>query len=82
VFKFKMLSIFILILLFIISPNLYAQIIKDDFRVNDDTLGGDNRNPEVEIIDNGSAVIVWEDGRNGIRNVYGQLYDNSGNPEG
>jgi hypothetical protein len=82
VFKFKMLSIFILILLFIVSHNLHAQIIKDDFRVNDDTLGGDNSNPVVEIIDDGSAIVVWRDGRNGEKNIYGQAYNNSGNPLG
>ncbi|MCK4529307.1 T9SS type A sorting domain-containing protein, partial [candidate division WOR-3 bacterium] len=70
--------IFALIFLFCLSPNLNAQIIKDDFRVNDDTTGGDNYNPDIAILESGEAIIVWRDGRNGTGNIYGQSYDNAG----
>ena len=77
-FKFKIVLIFAMICLFCLNLNLNAQIIKDDFRVNDDTIGGDNYKPTVEVLSNGDAFVVWEDGRNGIRNIYGQSYDNAG----
>jgi hypothetical protein len=78
-FKFKTLPILVLILFFIVSPTLYSQIIKDDFRVNDDTTGGAHYYPDVELLESGDAIIVWQDGRNGTPNIYGQIYDNSGN---
>lgn len=81
-YKFRMLSIFILILLFIVSLNLYSQIIKDDFRVNDDITGGANYYPAVELMGNGKAIIVWQDMRNGFYNIYGQAYDVNGNTVG
>ncbi|MCK4226058.1 hypothetical protein KAX29_04120, partial [candidate division WOR-3 bacterium] len=64
--------------LFCLSPNLNAQIIKDDFRVNDDTTGGDNYNPDIAILESGEAMVVWRDRRNGANNIYGQSYDNAG----
>ena len=75
----KKFSVFTLILFFIVSPILNAQVIKDDFRVNDDTTGGDNRAPDVEILESGEAIITWRDSRLGIYNVYGQAYDSIGN---
>ncbi|MCK4527307.1 T9SS type A sorting domain-containing protein [candidate division WOR-3 bacterium] len=77
-FKLKIVFIFALFFLFCLSPNLNAQIIKDDFRVNDDTTGGNNYDPVVEITESGEVMIVWEDLRNGSYNIYGQSYDNAG----
>jgi hypothetical protein len=71
-----------LIIFFIANPNLHAQIIKDDFRVNDDTTGGGNRYPVVEMMDDGKTIVVWEDGRNGYSNIYGQFYNTSGDSMG
>jgi hypothetical protein len=81
-FKVKTLFIFTLFFLFCVSSNLNAQIIKDDFRVNDDTTGGDNYNPDIAILESGEAIIVWRDGRNGTGNIYGQSYDNAGSQIG
>jgi hypothetical protein len=78
--KLKTLPIFTLILFFIMIPTLYAQIVKDDFRVNNDTIGGTNAEADVEILENGEEIIVWRDERNGNTNNYGQVYDNTGTP--
>ncbi len=78
--KLKTFSILLSILFFIVSPALYSQVIKDDFRVNDDTTGGTNHAPDVEITESGEEIIVWSDGRNSVNNIYGQAYDNTGNP--
>jgi hypothetical protein len=79
-YKLKTFFIFTLIFFFLANPFLYAQIIKDDFRVNDDTLGGENSKPDVEILENGEELIVWLDYRNGVSNIYGQAYDGTGAP--
>ncbi|MCK4577001.1 hypothetical protein KAU34_11385, partial [candidate division WOR-3 bacterium] len=81
-FKSKIVPIFMFGLLLFVSPNLYSQIIKDDFRINDDTTGGANYYPDVEITENGEAIVVWQDMRNGNYNIYGQAYDVYGDPVG
>jgi hypothetical protein len=81
-FKLKNFSVIILIFSFAVNPVIHAQIIKDDFRINDDVIGGDHRDPDVEILENGEAVIIWRDDRNGQRNVYGQAYDSDGDAVG
>jgi len=78
--KLKNFSIIILMLFLIVSPTLYSQVIKDDFRVNDDVIGGTNNEPNVEILENGEEIIVWADERNGELNTYGQAYDGTGAP--
>jgi hypothetical protein len=78
--KLKTFSILALIFLFTVSLTLSAQVIKDDFRVNDDTVGGTNYTPDVAILESGEEVIVWRDDRNGEPNIYGQAYDNTGAP--
>ncbi|MEO0293335.1 MAG: T9SS type A sorting domain-containing protein [candidate division WOR-3 bacterium] len=55
------------------------ELIKDDFRLNDDEVGGNNYSPDVLIFGNGEEVIFWGDERNGSRNIYGQFYDSLGN---
>jgi hypothetical protein len=81
-FKFEKLFILALVIFFVISPILYAQVIKDDFRVNDDVVGGNNSLPDVQILKSGEEIIVWRDDRNGEANIYGQLYDSTGNSTG
>jgi len=81
-FMVKLFKVFLLFFIFCISSTLSSQVIKDDFRVNDDTTGGDNYHPDIEILENGEAMVVWRDGRNGAPNIYGQPYDNTGTPAG
>lgn len=76
--KFKTFSILALIFFFGASPILCAQIIKDDFRVIDDSIGGDNEYPDVEILESGEEIIVWREGRHAEAHIYGQAYDTGG----
>ena len=71
--------------IFFFSLNLFSQsqyVVKDDFRVNDDTTGNDNYIPTVTLSKNGNGMVVWQDGRNGEINIYGQVYDSLGIPSG
>jgi len=77
--KLKIFCILSLMFFFTTKVPLYAQIIKDDFRVNDDTLGGESSSPVVEILESGEEMIVWVDERNNVENIYGQAYDSTGN---
>lgn len=79
-FKLKNFFVLALIFIFVAILDIQAQIIKDDFRINDDVTGGDHREPDVEILENGETVIIWRDDRNGQRNIYGQAYSSIGNP--
>jgi hypothetical protein len=78
--KLKILYIFTIMFLFAASPILSAQIIKDDFRVNDDAVGGYNISPDVELLESGESIIVWRDVRNGPSNIYGRSYYSTGEP--
>jgi hypothetical protein len=78
----KIYYVLVVVLLFVWSPALYSQVVKDDFKINNDTLGGGNYNPDVEILESGEEIIVWGDYRNGNANIYGQLYDSVGDPTG
>lgn len=80
--KLRNLFVFTLILFFLASPILCAQVLKDDFRVNDDTLGGVCYSPDPLILENGGEIIVWQDYRNATSNTYGQLFDSVGTPTG
>jgi len=80
--KLRNFSVFTVMFFFAVSPILSAQVIKDDFRVNDDTVGGDNIYADVEILENGEEIIVWQDKRNGYENIYGQAYNADGSVYG
>ncbi|MDH5186062.1 MAG: T9SS type A sorting domain-containing protein, partial [candidate division WOR-3 bacterium] len=69
--------------------NIYAQRydsngipLGSNFRVDDDMAGNYAGYPAVAIDPIGNFVIVWEDGRNGVSDIYGQLYDNQGQAVG
>ncbi len=58
-------------------------VIKNDFLVNDDTTFGYYQyTPSVAIDGSGSFVICWQDGRNSSRDIYMQIYDAGGTPQG
>jgi hypothetical protein len=64
------------------EQNVVKAII-DDFLVNDDTVGGcDQNNPAVARDYHGDFVVVWEDTRNGIPDIYAQRYNYEGTPIG
>lgn len=75
----------ILILLFILlsTPGPFAQdIIKDDFKINDDTLAAEQEAPALDIDPLGNFVVVWQDSRNGGPDIFGQRLNPSGEVRG
>ncbi|MCK4385515.1 MAG: hypothetical protein KAW52_04550 [candidate division Zixibacteria bacterium] len=55
-----------------------GQPLGDDFRVNDSLDHIDHSLPDIACDDSGNFVVVWEDAR-GSLDIYGQLFDHSGN---
>ena len=50
---------FKLLLLLLLPFMLFPQILRDDFRLNDDITGAWTFEPDVQITDNGEAVVVF-----------------------
>jgi hypothetical protein len=48
----------------------------------EDTVGFLRDNPAVALTPNGKKLVVFEDTREGISYIFGQLYDEDGNPSG
>ncbi len=65
------------------EENTILGIIKNDFLVNDDTIGECwQSSPAIAMDDSGNFVICWTDGRNDFGDIYAQRYSNSGEPLG
>ncbi len=71
------------------DPDVYGCKLDSDgviigtvFLVNDDTTGSTQSFPSVEADSIGNFVVVWEDYRNGNKDIYGQRYDVTGIPLG
>ena len=68
-------------------PNIYASRldysgpISTNFKVNDNVDTCWRGNPSVSSISNG-YMVVWEDERNGNKDIYAQMYDANANPIG
>jgi len=57
-------------------------VIKDDFWVNDDTVGpSDQYYPAIAKAPTGDFVITWYGNRDGNWNIYAQRYNSSGTPQ-
>jgi len=56
--------------------------IGPNFKVNDDTTNSNQHSPSVFVDADGDFVVVWTDGRMEENNIYAQLYDSSGAPQG
>ncbi len=54
----------------------------DEFRVNDSTTTGDQRNPAVAVAGTGSSVIVWEGPDANGTGIFGQRYAADGSAAG
>jgi hypothetical protein len=68
-----------LILASSLLTNSFAQgMIKDDFKVNDDTLGLDQDMPAIDVYPGENFAIVWQDQRNDGFDVYAQRLNPSG----
>jgi hypothetical protein len=61
-----------------------GQMVGSNFLVNDDPTGTAvlQAEPDCDIAPSGKTVIVWRDRRNGVDDIFAQLYDGSGNPIG
>jgi hypothetical protein len=59
-----------------------ASPLSDDHMVNDSLGRFYHGNPDLACDGPGKAVVVWEDARGSLLEVYGQLFDPSGNPMG
>ncbi|MBN2093732.1 Ig-like domain-containing protein [candidate division KSB1 bacterium] len=64
--------------------NIYCQRIdhdgainESDFRVNTDETDAIQGRPAISVHAKGSCIIVWEDQREGNRDIYGQVLNNS-----
>lgn len=51
-------------------------------KINDDTSNADQKNSLVKFNNKGESIIVWEDQRNGGKDLYAQVYDPFFNPIG
>lgn len=70
------------------NHEIYAQLYStnytpsgNNFKVNDDSYYEQN-SPCIAVKNDGGFIIVWEDERNGVRDVYAQIYSNSGTATG
>jgi hypothetical protein len=62
----------------LVEQNVVRAIV-DDFLVNDDTAGGcDQYDPVVARDYHGDFVVVWDDYRNGLPDIYAQRYNYEG----
>ncbi|MBK7379317.1 MAG: T9SS type A sorting domain-containing protein [Ignavibacteriales bacterium] len=51
-------------------------------KINDDSSNADQKNSLVKFNNKGESIIVWEDQRNGGKDLYAQVYDPLFNPIG
>lgn len=61
--------------------NRWGTELFDDKKVNDNPLLVEQSSPNLAVSEDGDFVVVWEDQRNGL-NIYAQLFDQFGNPDG
>jgi|GEM_PF-1486173 len=55
-----------------------GETVLDNFLISEDSAQWAQRHPAVSIDENGNFVVVWEDGRNDLFDIYGQAFDRNG----
>lgn len=67
--------------------NIYLQEYDDNLlpvgeskKINDDFAGSRQRFPYVKFNKQGQSIVLWEDGKNGRKDLYAQIYDENFNP--
>lgn len=71
--------ILIFLLILLSTPDPFAQdIIKDDFKINGDTLATEQEAPALGVGPLGNFVVVWQDSRNGGPDIFAQRLNPSG----
>jgi len=71
------------------DTDIYAQLYASDgsasgnnLLVSDDPDSADQGLPDISTDGNGNFVITWQDGRNGDRDIFAQLYASDGSASG
>lgn len=71
------------------SPDIFMKLFDQDalalgadFIVNDSSARVYRGNPDVSTDPDGNFVVVWEDARENALDIYAQMFDNSGTPDG
>ncbi|UCB52885.1 MAG: T9SS type A sorting domain-containing protein, partial [Candidatus Zixiibacteriota bacterium] len=59
-----------------------ASPLSDDYIVNEGLGRFYHGRPDLACDELGNLLVVWEDTRGGLLEIYAQLFDNSGNPTG
>jgi hypothetical protein len=69
------------------NSDIYAEMVDaagntvgKNFKVNNDAGTTNQYYPAIAVAPSGRFLIVWEDWRNGDRDIYGQLYGSDRNP--
>lgn len=71
--------ILIFLLILLSTPDPLAQdIIKDDFKINNDTLAAEQEAPALGVDLLGNFVVVWQDSRNAGPDIFAQRLNPSG----
>lgn len=70
------------------NSDIYGQHFNDkgvrqgsNFKVNDDNGSSSQEDPQIAMDNNGNFIVVWQDERNGNKDIYGQRYNNTGTKE-
>lgn len=77
----KLILVFTLIKMIGLSFISYAKP-SEDFRVNDNSGSSDQIMPRIAADGTINFIVVWQDGRNGNWDIYGQLYTCNGLKQG
>jgi hypothetical protein len=65
------------------SPQSSDSVIRTDYLVNDDQIGGGTQQrPRIAFDGSGNCIVAWEDFRNGNADALAQRFDNNGNKLG
>ncbi len=56
--------------------------VNNNIKVNDDNTEEDQNYPDICMAANGNFLVVWHDERNGDDEIYGQIFNSDGTPNG
>lgn len=71
----------LIVLMFEVGAGVYSSDVYD-MLVNDDRSGADQYDPKIAVGKDGDFVVIWSDKRNGQNDIYFQLFDSTGTPQG
>jgi len=70
-----------------IDADVYTQSFDSDIneigsfkKINDDIASAPQRKSLVKFNNKGQSIVLWEDGKNGRKDLYAQIYDENFNP--